>query len=173
MGDTLDLIPEVVVELPTVANEGVVLNEDGTMTVSYEIRPDAMWADGEPITGSDFQFTLETIMDPSLPINKSVYKDIVDFEAGERTFTYTLNLPTLQYELLFDVLIPGAPGLGNRLRGGLERSHVGIGGALRVRGVGVGRSNPLHQERELLEDRRRRQPTPVPRCDRVSLRGRG
>ena len=105
-GDTLDLIPEVVVELPTVANEGVVLNEDGTMTVSYEIRPDAQWADGEPITGADFQFTLETIMDPSLPINKSVYKDIVDSEAGERTYTYTLNLPTLQYELLFDVLIP-------------------------------------------------------------------
>jgi peptide/nickel transport system substrate-binding protein len=105
-GETLDLIPEVVVELPTVANEGVVLNDDGTMTVSYEIREGAMWADGEPITGSDFQFTLDIITDPALPINDSVYKDIIDTEVGEGTFSYTLALPTLQYELLFNVLIP-------------------------------------------------------------------
>ena len=36
-GFTLELIPELVTELPTIANGGVVLNDDGTMTVSYQI----------------------------------------------------------------------------------------------------------------------------------------
>jgi len=35
---TLMLIPELVTELPSEANGGVVVNEDGTMTVSYTIR---------------------------------------------------------------------------------------------------------------------------------------
>ena len=48
-GFTLELIPELVTELPTVDNGGVVVNDDGTMTVSYTIRDEAVWSDGTPI----------------------------------------------------------------------------------------------------------------------------
>mgnify|MGYP000290716011 CR=1 FL=1 len=41
-GFTLELLPELVTELPTVANGGVALNDDGTMTVNYTIRDEAL-----------------------------------------------------------------------------------------------------------------------------------
>ncbi|HHC08120.1 MAG TPA: hypothetical protein ENK55_05340, partial [Actinobacteria bacterium] len=105
-GYTLELVPELVTELPTVSNGGVTINDDGTMTVTYQIREEAVWEDGTPITGHDFQFTLETILDPDLPIDKTNYEDIVAYEATDKTFTYTLKAPTVLYELLFGVILP-------------------------------------------------------------------
>lgn len=104
-GTTLELIPELVIELPTVANGGVVVNDDGTMTVTYQIRDEAIWEDGTPVSGADYQFTLETILETELAI-KTTYEDIVSSEAGDKTFTYTLATPTLQYELIFGELLP-------------------------------------------------------------------
>jgi peptide/nickel transport system substrate-binding protein len=36
-------------------------DEDGGMTVTYEIAEEAVWSDGEPITSSDFKYTWEQI----------------------------------------------------------------------------------------------------------------
>ena len=105
-GFDLSLIPELVTELPTVGNGGVTVNEDGTMTVRYNIRDEAVWSDGTPITGADFQFTLDTILDPDLPITRTTYEDIIASEFTDKTFTYTLALPTAQYELIFGTILP-------------------------------------------------------------------
>jgi ABC-type transport system substrate-binding protein len=107
-GYTLDLVPDLVTELPTVANGGLVVNADGTETVHYQIREEAVWEDGVPISGDDFAFTLETIMNPDYPIQKSVYEDIIPESviAGDKTFEYTLAQPTVQAELLFGVILP-------------------------------------------------------------------
>ena len=35
-----------------------------TFCVRYNIRPEAAWADGTPVTAEDFVFTYETIVDP-------------------------------------------------------------------------------------------------------------
>ncbi len=105
-GFTLTLIPELVTELPTVANGGVTVNADDTMTVRYTLRDDAQWSDGTPITGDDLQFTLDTILDPDLPVDKTTYEDIVDTQVGDKTFEYTLSAPTALYELIFGTLIP-------------------------------------------------------------------
>ncbi len=107
-GYTLELIPELVTELPTISNGGVVLNDDGTMTVKYTIRDEAVWEDGTPISGDDFQFTLDTIMNPDLPIDKTNYEDIVASQAGPKTFEYTLAQPTVLYELMFGEILPKA-----------------------------------------------------------------
>jgi peptide/nickel transport system substrate-binding protein len=100
-GFTLELIPELLTELPTVANGGVIINEDGSMTVNYQIRDEAVWSDGVPISGDDFQFTLDIILDPDLPIDKTTYQDITSTEVGAKTFSFTLSQPTALYELLF------------------------------------------------------------------------
>jgi len=107
-GFTLELIPELVVELPTTGNGGVVINDDGTMTVKYTIRDEAVWEDGTAITGDDFQFTLDTILNPDLPIDKTNYDQIVDSSADGKTFTYTMAAPTVLYELMFGTIIPKA-----------------------------------------------------------------
>jgi peptide/nickel transport system substrate-binding protein len=107
-GFTLELIPELVTELPTTANGGVTVNDDGTMTVRYEIKDEAVWEDGTPISGDDFMFTLETILNPDLPVDKSTYQDI-DLESiviGDKTFEYTLAAPTALYELIFGLILP-------------------------------------------------------------------
>lgn len=105
-GRTLELVPDLVTELPSVANGGVTVNEDLTMTIRYNIREAATWSDGTPISGDDFQFTLDTILDPDNPIVKTVYEDVVDSAAGDKTFEYTLAAPTTRYEMLFNVVIP-------------------------------------------------------------------
>lgn len=105
-GNTLTLVPELVTELPTVANGGVALNVDGTMTIKYRIREEARWDDGTPISGDDFQFTLSTIMNPDNPIIKTNYQDIIASTAGAKTFEYTMARPNLEYELMFGEIIP-------------------------------------------------------------------
>ncbi len=107
-GYTLEFVPEIVTELPTIANRGVTLNQDSTMTVRYIIKDEARWEDGTPISGDDFMFTLETILDPDLPVDKSTYEDI-DLDSivvGDKTFTYTLAAPTTLYELIFGTILP-------------------------------------------------------------------
>lgn len=103
---TLELIPELVVELPTTSNGGVTINDDGSMTVSYSIRDEAVWDDGTPVSGSDFQFTLDTILDPDLPISKTNYEDIVGSTSGAKSFEYTMAAPTVRYELMFSEIVP-------------------------------------------------------------------
>jgi peptide/nickel transport system substrate-binding protein len=107
-GFTLELIPDLVTELPTIENGSVVVNDDGTMTVKYEIIEEAVWEDGTPISGDDFQFTYDLHIDPDLPTNKTVYEDIIPEStvAGPKTFEYTLAAPTVQFELLFDFIVP-------------------------------------------------------------------
>ncbi|MCB1247395.1 MAG: hypothetical protein KDB69_09020 [Acidimicrobiia bacterium] len=105
-GFTLELLPELVTELPTTSNGGVTVNDDGTMTVKYTIRDEAVWSDGTPISGDDFQFTLDTILNEDYPITRDTYVDIVSTEAGPKTFEYTLAAPTVLYELLFGEILP-------------------------------------------------------------------
>lgn len=105
-GYTLELIPELVTELPTAANGGVVANDDGTMTVNYTIKDEAVWADGTPITGDDFQFTLDTIMNEDYPIVRTNYEDITATDVGEKTFSFTLSQPTVVFEFMFGEILP-------------------------------------------------------------------
>jgi peptide/nickel transport system substrate-binding protein len=107
-GFTLEFIPDLVTELPTVDNGGVILNADGTMTVRFAIRDEAQWEDGTPLTGADFQFTYDTIMNPDLPVDKTFYQDIIpeSIVVGDKTFEYTLTAPTAIYELYFNEIFP-------------------------------------------------------------------
>ena len=107
-GYTMELIPELVTELPAIENGGVAVNADGSMTVRYQIREEAVWEDGTPISGHDFAFTYGIIMDPDLTTSKFVYEDIIpeSVSAGPKTFEYTLAQATLQHESLFDTILP-------------------------------------------------------------------
>jgi ABC-type transport system substrate-binding protein len=103
---TMELVPDLVTELPTVDNGGVTLNDDGSMTVTYIIRDEAIWADGTQVSGDDFAFTLEMILDPDIPTDKRTYEDIVTTTVGPKEFSYTLDTPTIGYERLFGEILP-------------------------------------------------------------------
>jgi peptide/nickel transport system substrate-binding protein len=84
------------------------VNDDGPMTVRYQIRDEAMWPDGVPISGDDFKFTYDIIMDPDLPTFKNIYEDIIpeSIVVGPKSFEYTLTAPTVRYEQLFGGIMP-------------------------------------------------------------------
>jgi ABC-type transport system substrate-binding protein len=103
---TGELVPELVTQLPTVGNGGVVLNADGTMTVRYELRDDAVWSDGVSITGSDLEYTWQLMSDPSISGDQWAGLDVVDVAADGKTFSMTFASPTLDYETLFRYVVP-------------------------------------------------------------------
>lgn len=108
-GNTLELIPEIVTELPTTSNGGVVVNEDGTMTVKYTIVDEAVWEDGTPISGDDFAFTVDLLQTPEADAGfriDEVYEWITSYETGPKTFELTLTEPTVLYQQLFRVVLP-------------------------------------------------------------------
>ena len=105
-GFTLEYIPEIVTELPTASNGGVTVNADGTMTVRYTILDEVVWSDGVTVSGDDFQFTYDTIMNEDYPITRTNYEDIVSTEVGPKTFEFTLAAPTATYETMFSEIFP-------------------------------------------------------------------
>ena len=60
-----NVFPELATDLPTVENGGVTIDEDaGTMSVTWTMRDDIQWSDGEPVTADDVLFTWSAISDP-------------------------------------------------------------------------------------------------------------
>jgi ABC-type transport system substrate-binding protein len=78
------------------------------MTVRYRIKEDRVWADGTPISGDDFQFTYQTIMNPSYLLDRTTYQEILpeSIVVGPKTFEYTMARPTLAVQSIFNTLIP-------------------------------------------------------------------
>jgi len=60
------IFPVLAKELPTQENGGVVINDDGSMDVTWNMREDVTWSDGKPVTAEDVLFTYNAIMDPNM-----------------------------------------------------------------------------------------------------------
>src|SRR5437588_5696563 len=54
--------------VPTIENGLWKVAADGTMDVTWHIRPNTMWHDGTPFTSDDLLFTLQVVRDKDLPI---------------------------------------------------------------------------------------------------------
>jgi peptide/nickel transport system substrate-binding protein len=66
--------PELAADVPTIRNGGV--SPDGK-TITVKLRPGVQWADGQPLTAADVQFTWEAVMNPAnTTIGKSTYGKI-------------------------------------------------------------------------------------------------
>lgn len=59
-------VPVLATEVPTIENGGIVVAEDGkTMKITYKLRPDVKWHDGQPFTSADVKYTWEAVKDPA------------------------------------------------------------------------------------------------------------
>jgi ABC-type transport system substrate-binding protein len=58
---TLELIPVLAVSRPLIEQR-----KEGGLLITYNIRPEARWDDGKPITAKDMEFTLKVIKNPKV-----------------------------------------------------------------------------------------------------------
>ncbi|MCJ7724998.1 MAG: ABC transporter substrate-binding protein [Acidimicrobiia bacterium] len=108
--ETRQPVPDVLEQIPTLANGGLSVNPNGTMNVRVSVDPAAVWADGTRISAADLAFTIETVMDPTLPIRSDLRARYEKIVAGsvrtsglELTFSMDVD-PAV--ELLFDLILP-------------------------------------------------------------------
>jgi peptide/nickel transport system substrate-binding protein len=90
-----NVYPELAAEIPTLENGGVVLDEENwTMDVTWKLRDDVSWADGEQVTADDVIFTWNAITDPDM----GIWVDGVDYtDSVEKVddFTFIVHYNTV------------------------------------------------------------------------------
>ena len=97
----------VLVEAPTVDNGGAVLDDDGTLTITYSLNPEARWSDGTPITSTDVWFTWRAILDTEGSLNTIGYDLITDVDHDDpQTAVVTFSEPYAPWRYLFGALVP-------------------------------------------------------------------
>ncbi len=57
-----EFVPVLAAELPTEANGGLAADH---LTVTWKLKPDLRWSDGQPLTSDDVKFTWEVISNPN------------------------------------------------------------------------------------------------------------
>lgn len=72
---SLDFIPQLATALPT--HEDITEGSyKGGIKYNFEIRPEAKWDDGQPITAADYIFSIKTIMIPTL--QTQIFRSFLD-----------------------------------------------------------------------------------------------
>ncbi|MFO8074663.1 MAG: ABC transporter family substrate-binding protein [Egibacteraceae bacterium] len=96
-------------EYEPVLVDGMAEISEDPFTVTYTIKDEATWSDGEPIDVEDFVFTWETVIDEDNDqmTSREGYEDIEDYETdGDKTITFEFSQPYAPWALLFDNLLP-------------------------------------------------------------------
>lgn len=93
------LLPQAAERVPTVENGDVVINKDGTMSVTWTLKDGLFWADGVPVTAADFVFGWQVSADPALEVvDRATAARVQSMEAKDaRTFTVVWKEPFAYY----------------------------------------------------------------------------
>lgn len=96
----LETVPVLLAEVPSVENGGV--SEDG-LTLTFRLRDDIVWSDGEPITADDFVFTHNMVMDPGNAVSTTYPNDLVTSISApdERTVVLEFDEPFAAWQAYF------------------------------------------------------------------------
>jgi peptide/nickel transport system substrate-binding protein len=87
--DRLELVPDLIEEIPTVANGGI---SSDYLTYTYRIRRNARWHDGVPVTSYDAKFSYEVMMHPDINVETRQGWDVVDRVETPDSFTVVFHL---------------------------------------------------------------------------------
>ena len=98
-----EIYTELATEIPTLENGGVVFDEDAwTMDVTWHMRDDVYWADGEQVTVDDLIFTWDAITDPEtgMWVDGVDYTDSIE-KVDDFTFVVHYNTVYTAYQTQF------------------------------------------------------------------------
>src|SRR5271157_3965358 len=78
-----NLVAQLATEVPSAANGDV--SADG-LTVTFKLKPNLKWSDGQPLTSKDVLFTWQQQVDPkNAPISRSGYTSITSIDTPNDT----------------------------------------------------------------------------------------
>ncbi len=96
-------------EYEPVLVDGIAEITEDPFTVTYTIKDEAAWSDGEPVSPEDFVFTWQTVIDEDNDqmTSREGYEDIEDYEVvDDQTITFEFTQPYAPWPLLFSNLLP-------------------------------------------------------------------
>jgi len=128
--ETWDRIPDSVVSLPSQSGS-IEVNDDGTMTVRYDVRVDARWSDGLSISGEDVAFTAEVMRDLAVagePSVDPIMASVVATDFVEQVAFITFAEPNLVFEDALWIILPSHALDGVDLVNGTDGSDWPSGG---------------------------------------------
>ncbi|MCC6727391.1 MAG: hypothetical protein IT258_23005 [Saprospiraceae bacterium] len=95
--EKVELAPQLIKAAPVVLDitEG---DYKGGQSFTYEIHPEAVWDDGKPVTGRDFEFALKAVFNPKMNLQHfltylEAIRDIEVDESNPKLFTVFTNQP--------------------------------------------------------------------------------
>jgi peptide/nickel transport system substrate-binding protein len=80
--------PQIAVEKPSVERGSWMVNADGSMDLTWQIRPNVRWHDGMPFTTDDLVFSFNVFKDPEIPNN--IGRLVAPFESVTATDATTV-----------------------------------------------------------------------------------
>ncbi len=106
-----ELTADLLNNVPTARNGGVMMLPDGGMRVNYKLRPDLYWQDGQAITTADILFTWQVNTDPRVVgasnISNPGYEKIRRIElVSDKEANVYFYAPYGEYYRLFQQLLP-------------------------------------------------------------------
>ncbi len=102
-------IPVLAKEIPTLENGGIVQNDDGTTSMTWNLHEGVQWHDGVEFTSADVCFTLDFIQSESgqAVYNQTDYMGIVECQMPDPyTVVFVWDQPSGNYVTLFDTVLP-------------------------------------------------------------------
>lgn len=109
--ETGELTPWIVERIPSLG-DGVEIADDGTVTVTYTVRDEAVWEDGTPVTGADLAFTHNLFMQHRESLGRSSAIDLhslIDTDSivvDGKSITFDLTEPDVTFDRLFEWVLP-------------------------------------------------------------------
>jgi peptide/nickel transport system substrate-binding protein len=144
--------PELATEVPTRKNGGI--SADG-LTITYHLRHDAKWSDGQPFTSADVAFSVDVVKNPKnneIAIDDFLRITRVD-TPGPYTAVFHLTRPDAQFYTTFGTGGAGPSLLPKHILGGLDNIVTAPYNSLPV-GIGPFKFSSWHrgQSVELVAD---------------------
>lgn len=94
--DWVEVPSPLLVDMPTVSDVG------GKQVVTYRINPGAVWSDGEPITSTDFKYTVDEIVNGEDVYDQTGYADIESVDDSDpKTAVVTFKKQYASWRALF------------------------------------------------------------------------
>ncbi len=97
--------PELATDVPTPDNGGI--SADGK-TITYKLRPNVTWHDGQPVTAADVQYTWQAIMAPDHNVATRYGYDRISAvdTPDQQTVVVRFTDPFAPWPTLFDIVLP-------------------------------------------------------------------